>query len=248
MGRFKTRSRASRPGRAAARGELPPRLEAAGEALASDPGCRRDDTREACAVAGRVLASDGVPLTDALDALRATTRAVLRRDPAYAAVRALGSGWSEATLGYLGEVTCEDPLTGLASLPHLRSRVAELYRDEVAGGSAVCDHQVLVVLETPQPPVFEDASGEAFGSALRTARLADTVRAVFPAGLTVGRVSRERVVALVRRDARLDRRLALLAALTAGVRPAVRIWSEALPTDERGAADLLGALATPEPL
>ena len=69
--------------------------------------------------AGLELGRDGVPLDDALDGLRQTCLAVTGRDPSYAVLRAVASGWSEATLGYLRQLTCEDPLTGLASLPHL---------------------------------------------------------------------------------------------------------------------------------
>ena len=239
MGRFTTRARGPRAGRTGARVELPPRLAAVGEALAPDPTCRADDARQACVVAGQAYASDGVPLTEALDALRTTARVVTGREPSYAALRAVAAGWSEATLGYLHEVTCEDPLTGLASLPHLRSRVAELYRDAAAGGGPARDRYALLVLDTPAPP----AAGEVFGAALRTARLADMVRTVFPGGPAAGRVGRERVAVLVCRDARLERRTVLLRTLLGGVTPAVRVWVEALPRDDASAAALLDELA-----
>ena len=55
--------------------------------------------------------------------------------------------WSEATLGYLHQLSCEDPLTGLASLAHVRSRLSELYRCR-ATGTAPCPHtHALVVLD-----------------------------------------------------------------------------------------------------
>ncbi len=239
MGRFSTRSRGPTTGRSEARVELLPRWAAVGEALASDPACRLAKTLTACANAGRELAGDGLPLSAALDALRTTTRAVTRRDPSYDSVRAVGAGWSEATLGHLRELTCEDPLTGLASLPHLRSRLAELYRDQAVGRGVVREHHVLLVLDTPgRPP-----EGEAFGSALRAARLADTARTVFPGGLTAGRVGPERVAVLVRRDDRLPRRLVLVRALLDGVTPPVRVWVESLPLEDSSAAALLDELA-----
>ena len=242
MGRFITRTRRPQPGRTAAMVGLPPRLDAVAVALGPDPGCRAADTRLLCAAAGGAIAGDGLPLTAALDALRTTTCAVTGREPPYSALRALGAGWSEATLGYLREVTCEDPLTGLASLPHLRSRLGELYRDGGAGVGAARDHHALLVLDTPDPP----ADGAVFGAALRTARLADTVRTVFPCGLTAGRVGHERIVVLVRRDGRLDRRLTLVRALLAHVTPAVRVWVEALPQDDATAAALLDQLSQPD--
>ena len=239
MGLFTTRTRGPTPGPSEARWELLPRFAAVGEALASDPACRVPDTLLACAIAGRGLAADGEPLESALDALRATTRVVTRREPPYDAVRAVGAGWSEATLGYLRDVTCEDPLTGLASLPHLRTRIAELYRDQAVGTGAVRDHHVLLLLDTPGRP----RDGEVFGAALRTARLAETVRTVFPGGLTAGRMGRERVGVLMRRDGRLPRRLALVRTLLAGVTPTVRVWVEALPHEESSAAAMLDQLA-----
>ena len=241
MGRFITRTRGPRSGRTAARVELSPWLDAVGEALASDPGCRGVETRHLCEAAGQALAGDGVPLTGALDAVRTTARAVTGREPPYAALRAVGAGWSEATLDHLREVTCEDPLTGLAGLPHLRSRLGELYRDEAASIDLVRDHHALLVLDTPDPPL----DGAVFGAALRTARLADTVRCVFPGGLTAGRVGRERVAVLVRRDGRLDRRLALVRTLLERVTPATRVWVESLPHDDATAATLLDELARP---
>lgn len=241
MGRFITRTRRPPPGPTGAGVGVPPRWGAVGTALGSDPGCRADETRHLCAAAGEALAADGLPLTAALDALRSTTRAVTGREPPYPAVRAVGAGWSEATLGYLREVTCEDPLTGLASLPHLRGRLGELYRDEAVGVRVARDHHALLVLDSPAVP----ADGAVFGSALLAARLVDTVRTVFPSGLTAGRVGRQRIVVLVRRDDRLDRRLILVRALLAHVTPAVRVWVEVLPHDHATAAALLDGLAQP---
>ena len=103
------------------------------------------------------------------------------------------------------------------------------------------DHHVLLVLDTSARP----RDGEVFGAALRTARLADTVRTVFPGGLTAGRVGRDRVAVLVRRDGRLDRRLTLVRTLLAGATPAVRVWVESLPHDDATAAALLDELARP---
>jgi hypothetical protein len=220
----------------AQRHTLPPRYARVGEALASDPAA----LPAACDLVGRELARDGIGLDEALDGLRRTARLVTRQEPPYAAVRAVAAGWSEATLGYLHQLSCEDPLTGLASLAHLRSRLAELYRDEVVTGSPVQDSHVLVVLDTPVP---EGHDGEVFGSALRTARLAETARTVFPGGHTLGRVGRERVAILARRDDRLGRRLALLRSLLLSADPPVRTWLEPLPDGDAAAGIVLDELA-----
>src|SRR6478752_4289307 len=98
---------------------LPPRFEAVGEALASGSG-----SESACEVTGAALAREGWSLAEALDGLTATARIVLGREPEHAATRALAVAWSEAMLGYLHGLSCEDPLTGLASLAHLRTEIS----------------------------------------------------------------------------------------------------------------------------
>ncbi|HET6692802.1 MAG TPA: hypothetical protein VFG97_00740, partial [Pedococcus sp.] len=207
MGNFWTGSLGSARVRSGARAatserheQVPARFEATGEALASDPdvvaGRPGPALLDACVYAGMELGRDGVPLEDALDGLRATNLAVLGSEPSYPVVRAMASGWSEATLGYLHQLTCEDPLTGLASLPHLRSRISEVYRDQGIGAPPVRTSHALVVVDTVDPPQEQDV----FAAALRIARLAETLRTVFAGGDTLGRVGRERIAVLIRRD------------------------------------------------
>ncbi len=105
------------------RSGLPHRFEAVGEALTSG-----SDVLDACSVAGQDLARDGASVEETLEGLRATWQQVAGTDPAYEVVAALLTAWSETTLGYLHQLSCEDPLTGLASQAHLRSRLSELYR------------------------------------------------------------------------------------------------------------------------
>ena len=249
MGNFWTRPLGSarmRSGARAATSEpLAPgsaRFEATGEALASDPDTAHGDpgsaVLDACLDAGLELGRDGVPLDDALDGLRQTCLTVTGRDPSYQVLRAVATGWSEATLGYLHQLTCEDPLTGLASLPHLRSRISEVYRDQRIGGRPVRESHALVVVDTVDPGDLD-----VFAAALRIARLAETVRTVFAGGETLGRVGRERMAVLIRRDERLPRRLGLVRSLLSGVAPLPRVWVESLPGDDDAAAALLDELA-----
>ena len=129
MGLFATKTRAGHtdgPGAVrelseAVRQTLPDRFVAVGEALASGSG-----SVESCDVAGRSLAQDGASLDEVLQGLRATTQLVSGADPAFADVQAIATAWSEATLAYLHRLSCEDPLTGLASLAHVRSRLSEI--------------------------------------------------------------------------------------------------------------------------
>ena len=97
----------------------PSRFEAVSEALAAG-----DDPRAVCATVGRLLASDATSLEEALSGLRVTWQQALGSDPTYDAVSALLVAWSDATLAYVHQLSCADPMTGLASLVHVRSRIS----------------------------------------------------------------------------------------------------------------------------
>ena len=58
---------------------------------------------------------------------------MLGTEPAFTDACAVALGWSEATLAYLHQLSCADPLTGLASMAHLRGRLTEVYRGVRAG-------------------------------------------------------------------------------------------------------------------
>jgi hypothetical protein len=109
---------------------LPARFEAVGEHLVAGR-----DASVACAMVGHEMARDGADLGEALDGLATTYARVLGGEPDFRAVRALCVAWSEETLGYLSQLSCENPLTGLASLAHLRARLTEGYRTAEQGGS-----------------------------------------------------------------------------------------------------------------
>lgn len=246
MGIFAPRAKVAPPARSGARAELsesvlatlPDRFAAVGEALASGTGAD-----VACAVTGRELALDGVSLDEALEWLQDTFRVVRGAPPGFAEARALALGWSEATLGYLHQLTCEDPVTGLASLAHLQSRLLELYRGQLQGRPAVRDAHALVVVESRMPPPTAATGPEAFVADLRIARFAETVRTVFAGGESVGRLGRHRVVVIARRDAGLPQRVALVRRMLHGADGGVRVWIEGLPGAEPAASALLGELA-----
>ena len=112
----------------AGRADVPGRFEAVGEALIAG----RTAT-DACEVVGRLLGSQGVSLEETLADLRTTYELVLGTEPAFTDACAVALGWSEATLAYLHQLSCADPLTGLASMAHLRGRLTELYRGDTRG-------------------------------------------------------------------------------------------------------------------
>lgn len=229
------------------RSGLPHRFEAVGEALISG-----SDVLDVCSVAGQDLARDGASVEETLQGLRETWQRVSGTDPSYEVVTALVTAWSETTLGYLHQLSCDDPLTGLASQAHLRSRLSELYRlDEASDalGLTRAGH-ALVVCAMPFGDDPSEESGDHFTRAMRLARAGELARTAFARDETIARIGSHRVVVLVRRDDRLARRVRVLRTLLASVNSdgageesPVRVWIEGLPTSDRGVGMLLDELA-----
>lgn len=218
------------------RARLPHRFEAVAETLVSGA-----DSTAACHVVGRELALDGVPLEETLGRLRATWVAVRGDDPAYDAVTALLVAWSDATLAYLHQISCDDPMTGLASLAHVRSRLSELYRGAQLDGLA--STHALVVCELVVPAA---ATTDSFSRAMHMSRLGEAARTVFAGPETIGRLGSRRVVVVTPRHERLGSRVRLLRTLAHSADlgdHAVRVWIEGLPPTDATAAFLLDELA-----
>jgi GGDEF domain-containing protein len=224
----------------AVRRALPMRFEAVGEALASGAA-----TLAACTVVGRDVARDGAALGEALDGLRATFALVKGTPPDFESAEALSVAWSEATLEYLHQLSCEDPLTGLASLAHVRTRLDELYRDAEQTDITVQTSHALVVVEmcfSKQPHAAEHR----FTRALRLVQVTEAIRAVFSGGETIGRLGLDRAVAVVPRDPELGTSVAMLREFLAGLdlgSAEVRVWIEGLPAIADSATRLLDELA-----
>ncbi len=223
------------------RSGLPHRFEALGEALTSGTA-----VLDACSVAGQDLARDGASIEETLEGLRVTCEAVTGAEPAFGVVSALVGAWSETTLGYLHQLSCDDPLTGLASQAHLRSRLSELYRlaDEPISAHA------LVMCAMPFGDDPSEEPGDHFTRAMRLARAGELARTAFARDETIARLGTRRVAVLVRRDDRLGRRVAVLRTLVDGlesdgasVGSPARVWIEGLPSSDRSAGDLLDELA-----
>jgi hypothetical protein len=221
------------------RSALPTSFEAVGEALSG-----ATSATDACEVVGRLLGSQGVSLEETLADLRTTYELVLGTEPAFTDACAVALGWSEATLAYLHQLSCADPLTGLASMAHLRGRLTELYRGD-ARGSALRDRYALVVIEASAPR-FTGLADEVFGLDLRMSRIGESARSVFAGGETICRIGPRRIVVLASRDETLGRRTALLRSLTdLGERGqgGVRIWTERLPLAPESVVSLLDELS-----
>jgi len=224
----------------AVRQQLPMRFEAVGEALASDA-----DVITVCAVVGRDVARDGAALGEALSGLRATYHLLRNRPPDFEATEALTVAWSEATLEYLHDLSCEDPLTGLASLAHVRTRLDEIYREAELTDVGVHGSHALVVVELDVPDP-NAGPGHQFTRALRLVQVTEALRAVYSGGQTLGRLGLQRAVAVVPRTVDLGVSVASLREfideLELGA-TGVRVWIEGLPSSRASATRLLDELA-----
>jgi hypothetical protein len=195
---------------------------------------------------GRRLAEDGVSLLEALDGLGALYRAIGRGEPAFDAVRALSSSWAEASLVYLHSLSCEDPLTGLSSLAHLRSRLGEIYREADLRGTSVPATHALVVVEPLNPPGITTLDRE-----LRLIDVAECLRIVFAGGDVLGRLGARRAAALVGREPNLPDQVETARALITQWRldtdepQLARVWIEGLPASAQWGGRLLDELARP---
>lgn len=213
---------------------VPPRFAAVAEAIASGP-----HSAEPLLVAGRELARDGVALDATLEALHIVSHRLTGREPAFDDVRALCLGWSEAMLGYFHQLSCEDSMTGLSSLAHLRTRLAEHYR----GRTPVRDAHALVVIDVVSPA--SGAPGAVLALALHLAAVGDMARTVFSGTETIARASSHRLIVLAHRDDRLGQRVALLRRLLGDLEgdTTPRLWIEGLPASDSSCAGLLDELA-----
>lgn len=187
---------------------------------------------------GETLARDGAPLDEGLEGLLLTARAVTGSDPSFSDVRALSTAWGEATLAHLHQVSCEEPLTGLATLAHVRSRLSELHRASARAGRVLRDTHALVVVVGPSP-----GPRDRWSRALRMAELGELARTVFDGDEVVGRLGVQSLAVVATRDDRLGRRVGLTRTLVETARPGARVWIEGLPSTDDATGLLLDELA-----
>jgi hypothetical protein len=220
---------------------LPLRFEAVAEALVS-----KMDLSAACSVVGRDVARDGASLGEALSGLRTTYELVLGAgQPPFEATQALAVAWSDAALEYLHDLSCEDPLTGLASLAHVRTRLDEIYREsELTDVPVTASHALVLVELSFRAPV--GVPGHHFTRALRLVQVTEAMRAVYSGGQTLGRLGLDRAGAVVPRTVDLGVSVSLLreylSDLDLGATD-VRVWIEGLPDSADSATRLLDDLA-----
>jgi hypothetical protein len=176
--------------RALARGEAglaaagAPVLAAASAALAA-----------ACAGLGRSRARTGVGIAETIDDLAALF-AVLGEgegrpwDPPLRLVGAIAEGWAEESVSQFAHVGCEDPVSGLATLSYLRTRLAEVYREAEQGGTSPAETHRLLVVGLPRRP-------DSWRRLALPILVGRDLRAAFPGGETLSLAKPGPAIALV---------------------------------------------------
>jgi hypothetical protein len=226
------------------------------------------DLAAACAGLGRARAQAGIGIAETIDDLAALFavlgggaegragllgtdeegRAGLLGGPGHEGaapplrlICALAEGWAEESLDQLAQGGCEDPLSGLATVAYLRTRLAEVYREAEHGGTSPADtHRLLVVRLPGRPdPWRRMALAIGVGHDLRTA---------FPGGETLSMAKPGPAIALVRaqgdlplRYARLRRSIQATFGTQIRMTPLPGGLAEALRLVDELAADPVGA-------
>lgn len=200
----------------------------------------RDGASDVVDVAHEVGASAaqlGVPLHEVLDHVE---RAYAPQTPSFAATRAAAIAWAEKALIHHADVACEDPLTSMATVPYVRSRLAELYRGAESVGRRATDTSALVVVELPRL-----MAGHELERSLRALDIAEVLRLVFTGDETIAQLSSRRFAALVGRERTDEVTITLLGLLVDRAmqhKGQSRIWVEHLPASADGIAHVLAAL------
>lgn len=150
-------------------------------------------------------ASDGVPLRCLLSDIDVLHRILRRGEPSGRLTRHLCEAWATGFESSMGALSCVDPLTGLATISHLRLRLIELYRqpsDEVPTRrerSVPVGHVLVVVTLRERHLTSEGGSLEVLRS-LRLALVGKTLHAVMTGSETVAAIGLHRVVAVLPDD------------------------------------------------
>jgi len=204
-----------------------PAIDAVADAILGASG----DARAACEILGRHRAAAGVFLDEArADVMVAGLVAGLSPASTAELVDGLTIGWVDRTLDTFFTSACIDPMTELATLPYLFTRLGELYASASARGVAVGDEHAFVVVQVLM-------AGDLLESELQMVVIQQALRAAFGTGETLARIGPQCAVALVARaEPGLSVSLAALRADLDVARSSDRIrrnrmWLERLPIE-----------------
>jgi hypothetical protein len=151
-------------------------VDAVAEAML--PGVPSADLARACGTLGKARAQAGAGITETITDLAALYAVLNRGNPPLPLVNAIAEGWAEEGLTRYAKGSCEDPLTGLTSVPYLRTRLAEVYREaDQLGTSPARTHRLVVVSPARRPDPWRRLAVDIL--------LGHDLRAAFPGGATL---------------------------------------------------------------
>jgi hypothetical protein len=166
-----------------------PAIDAVADAIIGAAG----DARAACEVLGSHRAAAGVFLDEARADVMVAGR-VAGLNPATIAelVDGLTIGWVDRTLDSFFTSACLDPLTELATLPYLMTRLTEVYESASARRVSVADEHAFVVVQVLM-------AGDLMQSETQMVIIQRALRLAFDAGETLARIGPQTAVAVVSR-------------------------------------------------
>jgi hypothetical protein len=175
--------------------------EVAGAAL---PGVPVAELARACGLLGRARAMAGIGITETIEDLAALFAVLNRGNPPLHLMSSLAEGWAEEGLARHARGRCEDPLTGLATVPYLRTRLSEVYREaDQAGTSPARTHRLVVVGLPRRADPWQRLAGAIL--------LGHDLRSAFPGGDTLSQAPEPGPgIALVRARGDMPARYAIL--------------------------------------
>ncbi len=198
----------------------------------------RTDVEDVAHVVGASAALDGSPLDEVIDLVEEAFDGA----PRHVAVRAACLGWAERAVARVHEAGCEDPLTSLSTVPHLHSRLGDVYRAAAVEEQRAGDGHVLVVVD-----VGVGRARSSLETSVRAIEVGQVLRSVYPGGETVARVGPGRFVVVSARE-RADATTLALVGVLLGRTPAggaaPRLGVEVLPPPAEDLPGLLHALSS----
>lgn len=140
---------------------------------------------------------NGEPLELLLTDLDRCHQMLLGRPTSPEDVRAAALAWAAEVSSHYGHVTCLDPLTGLATLEHLRARLVEVYRGCRGPLSPTLgEHRLLVIEVRPDRPRAGGCHRTELARGVRLMQAADHLRGLLVADEVLCAAGRRRLIVL----------------------------------------------------
>lgn len=181
-----------------------------------------------------------VRLADALDGLWWVYRSSGVSAPPAEVAAALVEGWNRAqtTAAHTGP-PCLDPDTGISTVEHLRTRLAEELAEAAEEGRGERTGLGLVVVDLPTTEP---------GDPDPVAEIVAAIQTALPSRIAVARAAPGRIVTLVRLDECLEIAAASLHSHLDASVPSALVWAEPVPASGTSIDTLLTPNPTPNPI